>query len=485
VWDDASPPNFGYPAAKGQTYQLTSEQYAVNQVAQFVRKLGAPDHCGGANWLFSDSTSGGRVTCEVARASGEVDGVRLTKESYYVCQVLFRSDPQVHIIGHWNYTPGTRKTVYVAANADAVELLLNGNSLGRGRVSDGYLFTFPDVTWQPGELRAVAYRGSKLIASAGIRTAGPAAALRMIPITGPDGFRADGSDVALIDVEAVDAQGNRCPTFEQRVDFETSGPVVWRGGYNSGKTNSINHSFLDLECGINRVAVRSTSRPGIARIEARSRGLAPAELTISSQGPDTAESVSSKLPSLPSTSLPAQRPAELSAWDCPIRPVNNSSAAQSAGRFTKAFSYSGPTTIVHIEQNAQPGKNAYVDSNVVLGKLPEQLLGADWVQAANRDSLFDAADLMELAVPGGTAVWVAHDDGLPRPAWLTQLFKPTEARISVNGHAKTLFQRLIQTDESLTLGPNVETPGAKPANIYVVFINAQWNSNNSASSAAV
>ena len=34
MWDDLSPPNFGYPEAKGMTYQLTSEQYAVNQVAQ-------------------------------------------------------------------------------------------------------------------------------------------------------------------------------------------------------------------------------------------------------------------------------------------------------------------------------------------------------------------------------------------------------------------------------------------------------------------
>ena len=42
VWDDFSPPNFGYPEAKGQTYQLTSEQYAVNQVAQWMSKLGQP-----------------------------------------------------------------------------------------------------------------------------------------------------------------------------------------------------------------------------------------------------------------------------------------------------------------------------------------------------------------------------------------------------------------------------------------------------------
>jgi beta-galactosidase len=79
VWDEASPPRFGYPEASGQTYHLTSEQFAVNQVAHYARKLGAPGHAGGANWIFSDSTSGGRVAVEVARTSGEVDGVRLPK----------------------------------------------------------------------------------------------------------------------------------------------------------------------------------------------------------------------------------------------------------------------------------------------------------------------------------------------------------------------------------------------------------------------
>ena len=128
VWDDFSPPNFGYPEAKGQTYQLTSEQYAVNEVAQYVHKTLRANHAGGANWIFSDSTSGGRDTAEVARASGEVDGVRLPKEAYYVCQAMFRDDPQVHIIGHWNYPAGTKKTIYVASNCGDVELFVNGKS---------------------------------------------------------------------------------------------------------------------------------------------------------------------------------------------------------------------------------------------------------------------------------------------------------------------------------------------------------------------
>src|SRR5439155_22276754 len=177
VWDAFSPPHFGYPEAKGQTYQLTSEQYAVNQISQFISKLGKPYHCGGANWIFSDSTSGGRVACEVARASGEVDGVRLPKEAYFACQAMFRSDPQVHIIGHWTYPAGTKKTVFVVSNGDAVKLFVNGKALGDGKVSDRYLFTFSDVAWEAGEIEAVAYKNSRQMTAQTKHTVGPPVAL--------------------------------------------------------------------------------------------------------------------------------------------------------------------------------------------------------------------------------------------------------------------------------------------------------------------
>jgi beta-galactosidase len=63
--------------------------------------------------------------------------------------------------------------------------------------------------------------------------AGAPVALRLTSLLGPGGWLADGADVALVDVEAVDAHGERCPTFQQRVDFDIAGPAVWRGGYNS------------------------------------------------------------------------------------------------------------------------------------------------------------------------------------------------------------------------------------------------------------
>ena len=199
------------------------------------RSSARPSTAAAANWIFSDSTSGGRVAVEVARASGEVDGVRLPKEAYFAVAAMFRADPRVHIIGHWTYPAGTKKTVYVVSNGDEVELQINGAPVGRAKPTDRYLFTFPDVAWQPGEIKAVAYSGGKAVATQVKRTAGPPAALKLTAITAPGGLRADGSDVALFDVEAVDARGERCPTFEARADFTVEGPGVWRGGYNSGK----------------------------------------------------------------------------------------------------------------------------------------------------------------------------------------------------------------------------------------------------------
>jgi beta-galactosidase len=468
VWDDFSPPNFGYPEAKGQTYQLTSEQYAVNEVSQYVHKTFAANHAGGANWIFSDSTSGGRNTTEVSRASGEVDGVRLPKEAYYVCQAMFRDDPQVHIIGHWNYPAGTKKTMYAASNCGEVELFVNGKSAGRGINSDRFLFTFPEVAFAPGEIRAVAFYQGRPVATNSIRTAGEPVALRLTPITGPGGLQADGADVALVDVEAVDANGQRCPTFQKRVDFGCAGPAIWRGGYNSGKPGTVSNAYLDLECGVNRVAVRSTLQPGTVVVSAKCDGLKPASISIPSLPAAIENGVATQLPSLPAVTLAKSNPLRVNAE--PAATGGEAPKLAGTGRYIVSFSYSGPTTIVHVEQNAADGKNIFADRDLPFASLPPELVGADWVQGANNDSGYSAVDLMQLAVKGGSLVAVAHDDRLPAPEWLTRQFQRTEKRLKVDGQAMTIFQHRAPADESLTLGSNTDIPAAGKANSYIVFV---------------
>jgi beta-galactosidase len=467
VWDDASPPHYGYPEGRGQTYQLTSEQFAVNQVKHYVNKLGAENHAGGANWIFSDSTSGGRVGVEVARTSGEVDGVRLPKEAFYVTQVMFTYEPRAHLIGHWTYPAGTKKTVYAVANTGGeAELFVNGKSVGRAQPENRFLYTFPDVAFAPGEIKVVARDSAgKELASAAKQTAGPAVALKLTPMTGPDGFRADGADVALFDVEAVDAQGRRAPTFQQRVRFELSGPAIWRGGYNSGRIDSVNHADLDLEAGITRVAVRSTREAGAVTLTVRGAHLTPATAAIE------AKEFRGAAPAWPKFGLPpapVRQPAHLAPK------LENAVAAPpgQVGRYTKSFNYSGPGAyIAHVETNAQDGRNAYVDADSPFRDLPPTLRGADWTQLVNRDAFYHAVDLMEMAVAAGTTVYIAHDEKLPRPPWIArQGFVATSDAITVLGRKLSLFRREFAAEAGITYGPNTEDSTAKEGGMYLVFV---------------
>src|SRR5262249_47332213 len=158
-----------------------------------------------------------------------------------------------HIIGHWNYPTNTVKTIYVAAShCDAVELLVNGKSVGLCRAAtNSYIFAFPQIKFEPGEISAVAKAGTNVVARANIASSREPRQLRLTPHPGAKGLLADGSDVVFFDVEVVDAQGRRCPTDESRVDFRLEGPGLWRGGYNSGRPHSVNNLWLYTECGIN------------------------------------------------------------------------------------------------------------------------------------------------------------------------------------------------------------------------------------------
>jgi len=317
IWDDFSPPHFGFKPKTGSiggrpvdTWHWNSETFclaAATRYTSYVRNRIDNTDPAHSKWsaycsiYFTDSDADGRQQGSyVLRVSGKVDGVRLPKPLFYVSRVMQNEQPDLHIIGHWNYPTNTVKTVYVAAShCDQVELFLNGKSLGvakqpcdfvdtfngddRNMGNTGYAYAFTNITFAPGSLKAVATKDGKVVAQQELQTAGEPKAIKLTLHTGPKGLQADGSDVALIDFEVVDAQGRRCPTDEARVDFDVSGPVVWRGGLNAAKLNSTNNRYLDTECGINRVAIRSTLTPGTITLTATRAGLEPATLKIESQ----------------------------------------------------------------------------------------------------------------------------------------------------------------------------------------------------------
>jgi len=295
-WDDFSPPYFGFKKGPSDTWQFTSESFALAGVARYrtywdnrISNPG-PAHSkwsGYASIYFSDSDADGRQdSSEVCRVSGKVDAVRLPKEIYFAHRVIQNDGPDLHILGHWSYPTGpdakkTVKTIYVVSNTESVELFVNGKSAGvSSQPASGYIFAFPNVEFAPGSLKGIGRNGGKTVAQEELTTAGPPAQIKLTPMVGPQGLQADGEDVALIDVEVVDAKGQRCPADDDRVDFAVSGPGVWRGGYNSGKTDSTNNLYLNTECGINRVSVRSTLSAGTITVTASRPGLQSAQIKI-------------------------------------------------------------------------------------------------------------------------------------------------------------------------------------------------------------
>jgi beta-galactosidase len=91
------------------------------------------------------------------------------------------------------------------------------------------------------------------------------------------------------------------------VDFECTGPAIWRGGYNSGKTNSINNQYLDLECGINRVAIRSKLESGMITVTVHCNGLKSGSVTIKSVPFAVENGYAKTLPIIPPAAL-GQKP---------------------------------------------------------------------------------------------------------------------------------------------------------------------------------
>ena len=296
-WDEQSYPYHkegdgplyrGNPALE---YNHNMDQFAVEMVRRWYDYwrerpgTGTRVSSGGVKIVFSDTNTHHRGEKHY-RTSGVVDAMRIPKDAFFVHQVMWNGwvepeEPRTYIVGHWNYDNSQftihnsqlRKPVYVVSTADSVELFLNGRSLGKGKQSYRYLFTFDSVPFEPGTLEAVGSDGSRYK----LETAGEPYQLKLTAIANPQGTKADGADMVLFQVEVVDRQGRRCPLDDRMIHFELWGEGRWIGGIES---NSMN---LPVECGVNRVLVRTTTNAGDINLSAYAEGLKPAYVSVRSE----------------------------------------------------------------------------------------------------------------------------------------------------------------------------------------------------------
>ena len=312
-WDEWSYPY--HKEGEGPSYRGTPHVVAYNHNQDGLAKenivrwneywmarpgQGRRVNSGGAKIIFSDSNTHARGEKNY-RTSGDVDAMRIPKDSYFCHQVMWdgwvdSEREHIYIIGHWDYDEAQSdlhknitKPVYVCSTADEVELFLNGTNLGKGKKSDNFLFTWPEIVYCPGELSAIGYKEGEIVSNTEKHTVGKPVKLRinvLEPQSSPLAkipFRADGADLRIIEVEAVSEKGERCPLANDKLHFSLSGNGTYLGGisglvseeereFNATHTevreghskdnNSILSSDLQLEAGVCRILVRSTTQAG-------------------------------------------------------------------------------------------------------------------------------------------------------------------------------------------------------------------------------
>ena len=186
---------------------------------------------------------------------------------------------------HWNRVEGQKLSVVTYTNAEEVELLMNGKSLGTKRndvnnPKERNQIRWNGIAYQPGYLEAVARTAGKVVARHRIETTGKAKGLKAQPDNTQ--WKADGMDLQHVEVMLVDSKGRRIQTADDEVTFLVEGDAsivgVVNGDINSDEMMVGNHRRLYN--GLCTVVLRSGRTAGKVVLTASSGQIKGTKLTL-------------------------------------------------------------------------------------------------------------------------------------------------------------------------------------------------------------
>lgn len=188
------------------------------------------------------------------------------------------------VSSHWNRETGKHFNIYTYTNAEEVELLVNGKSIGVQKnntdVNSRNMIFWKKVPYLAGKITAIARTGGKEVARHQLETTGKAVALRME--TENANWKADGMDLQYVKVYAVDSKGRKVPTATGEVNFEVSGQAkliaVDNGDHMSDELSS--GTKRQLHKGFAMVILRAEQNSGEVKIKASVKGLKSAEYKL-------------------------------------------------------------------------------------------------------------------------------------------------------------------------------------------------------------
>ncbi|MEI8046369.1 MAG: glycoside hydrolase family 2 TIM barrel-domain containing protein [Bacteroidota bacterium] len=237
----------------------------------------------------------GMTDKEASRSSyfGIVDLCGIPKDRYYLYKSYWKPDETtVHILPHWNWSgkEGQKIPLFVYTNGDCAELFLNGKSLGKkckvpnsANSTERFRLMWNDVVYQPGELKAIAYKEGAVLGEDIVKTAGEPFELRLTPDRKK--IASGGMDLSYITIEAYDNEGNLCPLAGNKIDITLKGPGRI-AGVDNGNPQSMEPfqaESVKLFYGKAMLIVASGFKKGILVITVNSDGLKKAVVGIESE----------------------------------------------------------------------------------------------------------------------------------------------------------------------------------------------------------
>ena len=234
---------------------------------------------------------------------GIFDLASLPKDRFWLYRSQWnRESPTLHLLPHWTWPgrEGEKVPVFCYTSWPMAELFVNGVSQGVKRFETGktansgvtdpansaetmlrYRLMWPDVVYEPGVIEVVAYDAAgKEVQREAIHTAGAPAAIELS--ADRTHLTADGLDLAYVTVRIVDADGNLCPTADNRVRFDVAGEGSFRACANGDATclEPFQRPEMPAFSGQLTAIVQSAKMTGTITMTAVSDGLKSAATTI-------------------------------------------------------------------------------------------------------------------------------------------------------------------------------------------------------------
>jgi beta-galactosidase len=268
------------------SYDLYFAPWAYSPEKEFAAHDRYPFVAGEFVWTGWDYL-GEPTPFDASRSSyyGIIDLAGFRKDRFYLYQSHWRPDhPMAHILPHWTWPERTGQItpVHVYTSGDEAELFLNGRSLGRKKKGlFEYRLRWDDVVYEPGQLRVVAYKNSKVWANDAVHTVGSASQLLLA--SDRNVIAADGKDLSFVTLTIADNDGQMVPRSMNAIHFEITGPgeIVATDNGNPADMTSFPSKDRSAFNGLALAIVRSRrGEAGAVVLTAKSEGLRDARTTI-------------------------------------------------------------------------------------------------------------------------------------------------------------------------------------------------------------